>query len=109
LVYSINESEWKYEEIQPSRRYVTESIGGYGFSEEPYEATIPLKPGSKMEYHVVIIDKVGNHAVSDSHAYRVGHSRNEIELPLNLPALHLCTLPHFSEIQQAYCFTHKVK
>jgi outer membrane protein assembly factor BamB len=71
LVYSINGSDWKYEEMQPSRRYVTEPIGGYGLSEEPYEATIQLKPGSRIEFYVVAIDNVGNYAMSEGYAYRV--------------------------------------
>jgi len=71
LVYSINDSEWKYKDMLPSRRYVMEPIGGYGLSEEPYEAAIQLKPGSRIEYYVVAIDNVGNHATSESYAYRV--------------------------------------
>ncbi len=70
LVYSVNDSKWVYKEMQVGRRYVTEPIGGYGLSEEPYEATIPLKPGSKIEYYVVAIDSVGNYNLSESYAYK---------------------------------------
>ncbi len=74
LVYSINGSDWKYNEMQISRRYITEPIGGYGLNEEPYEATIPIKPGSKIEYYIIAIDNVGNYDTSDTYAYRVSVS-----------------------------------
>jgi len=50
------DSEWHYVEMELARRYAMEPIGGYGFNEEEYIATIP-----KTEYVVIAIDNAGNY------------------------------------------------
>lgn len=68
LFYSYN-SEWEYKDMQLSKRYFTEPIGGYGLEEEPYEAEIPIK--DEVELYIVAIDNVGNYAVSEVKAFRI--------------------------------------
>lgn len=52
------DSEWHYVEMELARRYAMEPIGGYGFNEEEYIATIP-----KTEYVVIAIDNAGNYDI----------------------------------------------
>lgn len=59
LVIAYKEGEnWHYVEMELSRRYVMEPIGGYGFNEEEYVATIPTR-----EYLLICIDNVGNYVL----------------------------------------------
>jgi len=71
LVYSINGSEWKYQDMELSRRYIMEPIGGYGLNDEDYEAKIPVTANSTVEFYVVAIDNVGNYEFSEVYGYRV--------------------------------------
>ena len=48
--------EWHYVEMELARRYIMEPIGGYGFNEEKYIATIP-----NVEYVVIMVDNAGNY------------------------------------------------
>lgn len=48
--------EWHYVEMELARRYIMEPIGGYGFNEEKYIATIP-----NVEYVVIVVDNAGNY------------------------------------------------
>ena len=75
LFYSVNGSAWRSVEMAPERRYVKEAmepIGGYGFAEEPFSASIPAQPaGSEVSYAVAAIDSVGNYALSEVRSYVV--------------------------------------
>ncbi len=68
LLYT-HDSEWISKDMQLSRRYVMEPIGGYGLEDEPYEATIPAD--GRVELFVAAIDNAGNYAISDVRAYEV--------------------------------------
>lgn len=69
LLFYTQNSEWVSKDMQLSRRYVMEPIGGYGLEEEQYEAEIPI--GGKVEIFVAAIDNAGNYAVSEIRAYAV--------------------------------------
>ncbi len=56
LIAYRNDSVWHYVEMELARRYVMEPIGGYGFGEEEYMATIP-----KAEHVIMAIDNSGNY------------------------------------------------
>lgn len=72
LSYNVNDSGWRYVEMEPEKRYVVEPRGGYGFVEEPFTADIPSQPaGSEVEYLVIAVDNVGNYAYSEKHRYAV--------------------------------------
>jgi len=78
LFYSVNGSAWRSLEMVPERRYVMEPIGGYGFEEEPFSASIPAQPaGSEVRYAVAAIDSVGNYALSEVKSYLVTPSEAE--------------------------------
>jgi hypothetical protein len=69
LLFYSHDSEWMSKDMQLSRRYVMEPIGGYGLEEEPYEADIPIE--KRVEIFVAAIDNAGNYAVSEVRAYAV--------------------------------------
>ena len=72
LFYQVNNSKPKYIVMDIVRRYIMEPIGGYGFSEEPYIATIPGQPtGSNVTYWLLAVDNVGNYVYSDVYSYIV--------------------------------------
>ncbi|MEM2744206.1 MAG: PQQ-binding-like beta-propeller repeat protein [Nitrososphaerota archaeon] len=72
LGYNVNNTGWKYEDMEIERRYVMEPIGGYGLSEEPYIGKIPAKPaGSNVKWRIIAIDNVGNYITSDEYSYVV--------------------------------------
>jgi outer membrane protein assembly factor BamB len=71
FVFYSMDSEWKFSEMFPARRYIIEPVGGYGFSEEPYEAKIEVRPNSTVEFYILAIDKVGNYRLSKNSAYRI--------------------------------------
>jgi outer membrane protein assembly factor BamB len=72
LFYQVNNSEPKYIAMDIVRRYIIEPIGGYGFSEEQYIATIPGQPpGSNVTYWILAVDNVGNYLYSDVYSYIV--------------------------------------
>jgi len=71
LVYSVNNSDWSYREMELERRYVMEPVGGYGLSEEPYEAKITLKSSSAAQFYIAAIDKLGNVGFSEIYAFKV--------------------------------------
>ncbi len=71
LVYSLNCSQWKYKEMDISKRYFVEPVGGYGLTEEGYTAEIQVHPSSTVEFYIVAIDKSGNYETSKSYAYRI--------------------------------------
>lgn len=52
------DSKWHYIEMEPLKRHVIEPIGGYGFGEEDYIATVP-----SSEYVIIAIDNVGNYMI----------------------------------------------
>ena len=80
LFYSVNGSVWRSVEMAPERRYVMEPIGGYGFEEEPFSASIPAQPaGSEVRYAVAAIDSVGNYALSEVKSYVVTPAEAEGE------------------------------
>jgi hypothetical protein len=63
--------KWNYMEMEISRRYLVEPIGGYGLEEEVYDAIIPVQPNTTLEFYVVAIENSGNYGVSDVYAYQV--------------------------------------
>jgi|Deesub1362B_J571_1020462.scaffolds.fasta_scaffold00184_8 outer membrane protein assembly factor BamB len=73
IFYSINNSEWKIDEMVLGRRYIMEPIGGYGFREEEYTHTIKFEMdlNSTIEFFIVGIDKVGNYITSEIYSYKV--------------------------------------
>ncbi|MEM0203937.1 MAG: PQQ-binding-like beta-propeller repeat protein [Archaeoglobaceae archaeon] len=71
LVYSLNNSPWNYTEMEISRRYVMEPIGGYGLAEEDYTARVEVKPGLTVEFYIVAVDNSGNYETSKVYAYRI--------------------------------------
>ena len=71
LVYSVDGSAWSYAEMEVSRRYAVEPVGGYGLEEEVYGARIPLQPDTTLEFYVVAVDHAGNYEVSGVRAYQV--------------------------------------
>ncbi|MDI6851379.1 MAG: hypothetical protein QMD82_05525 [bacterium] len=46
-------------------------MGGYGLSEEPFEAEIRVGQNSVVEFYVAAVDKVGNVRFSKVYAFRV--------------------------------------
>ncbi|MEM2171570.1 MAG: PQQ-binding-like beta-propeller repeat protein [Desulfurococcaceae archaeon] len=72
LVYSINNSQWIYKEMNVTANYVTEPIGGHGLEEEVYVAEIPVEV-ARIELYVVAVDNVGNHEVSDVYGYETSY------------------------------------
>ncbi len=71
LVYSVNGSEWMYKDMDISRTYVTEPIGGYGYREELYEIALDVAPDTSIEFYIVAVDNVGNYVLSNVYAYEV--------------------------------------
>jgi len=71
LVYSVNDSTWNYVDMEISRKYVVEPIGGYGLDKEIYTARIPLQPDITLEFYVVAIDNSGNYEISTVYAYQI--------------------------------------
>ncbi|MEM2666575.1 MAG: PQQ-binding-like beta-propeller repeat protein [Candidatus Bathyarchaeia archaeon] len=74
LVYSFDGSNWSYQPMDISIRYVMYPIGGYGFGKEPspYDTRIKIPEGStKVEFYVLAIDNVGNYETTRVYAYRI--------------------------------------
>ncbi|MFN7105779.1 MAG: PQQ-binding-like beta-propeller repeat protein [Pyrobaculum sp.] len=63
LVYRVDNSPWKYIEMEIARRYVVEPIGGYGFAVEDYTAKISTH-SRPVEFYIVAIDNSGNYEIS---------------------------------------------
>ena len=53
---------WHYVEMEITRKYVIEPVGGYGFNGEEYIASIP---NNKNKYVIIIIDNVGNYVLHE--------------------------------------------
>ena len=87
LAYRVDQGPWILAEMGLARRYLAEPVGGYGFQEELYTASVPgQRAGARVDYLVVAIDNVGNVAYSDTYTYQVGE-RGE-----GLPAMLLAGL-----------------
>ncbi|MEM2925104.1 MAG: PQQ-binding-like beta-propeller repeat protein [Methanocellales archaeon] len=74
LVYSINGSKWNYREMEVSRKYAIQPIGGYGFAEELYGIKINIQPeaiNSTVEFYIAAIDNSGNYETTGNYAYRI--------------------------------------
>ncbi|MEM4054788.1 MAG: PQQ-binding-like beta-propeller repeat protein [Desulfurococcaceae archaeon] len=75
LVYSINNSQWIYKEMDVATRYVMEPIGGYGLGEELYVTEVPVEI-ARIELYVIAIDNVGNYEVTDVYGYETFYAES---------------------------------
>ncbi|MEM2187028.1 MAG: PKD domain-containing protein [Thermofilaceae archaeon] len=77
LAYSIDGGKWNYVDMELERRYVTEPVCGYGYSEEPYVGRIPAqRAGSRISWRVIAIDNVGNYLLSQERTCLVIEKRD---------------------------------
>ncbi|MEM3964526.1 MAG: PKD domain-containing protein [Thermofilaceae archaeon] len=77
LAYSVDGGKWNYVDMELERRYVTEPVCGYGFSEEPYAGKIPAqRAGSRVSWRVIVIDNVGNYLISQERTFLVAEKRD---------------------------------